>query len=160
MSVPSPVGQWRLSYINTMMTPPSLPPFSTTSSTVDEMITVHVAHQMHFWVALTFLFLGHTVSAPNQCLFCGANRKQLFSYQAVELWARVHATASTLQTLAVARRRCKKGLITPNRDLRNSWGEANMLPPFCTFQLFPTYLLLKRPSESFMHRKLRTAADA
>lgn len=62
--------------------PPS--PFCTTSSTVDEMITVHVAHQMHFWVALTFLFLGHTVSAPNQCLFYGANRKQLFSYQAVE----------------------------------------------------------------------------
>lgn len=65
--------------------PPPPPPFSTTSSTVDEMITVHVAHQMHFWVALTFLFLGHTVSAPNQCLFYGANRKQLFSYQAVEL---------------------------------------------------------------------------
>lgn len=123
MSVPSPVGQWRLSYINTMMTPPPSP-FSTTSSTDDEMITVHVAHQMHFRVALTFLFLGHTVSAPNQCLFYGANRKQLFSYQAVELWARVHSTASTLQILAVAWRWCKKGQITPNRDLRNSWGEA------------------------------------
>lgn len=43
------------------------PPLAT-SSKVDGMIMGHVAHQMHFWAALPFAFLGHAVSSPNVVL--------------------------------------------------------------------------------------------
>lgn len=36
---------------------------------------------------------------------------------------------------------------------------SGILDPCCTFQLWPSYLLLKLSDESFMHRKLKNRVE-